>query len=201
MAHRNPTFTVGLGAASVAIRIRVRDAATSTVLDMELEPDATIGEVLNGAAGYWGKDPGSHVLRKGTTVLRSAQTIIEAQITEGDVLALLTEAEAKRPVLVLEGGEGRSLSVDTTTVLGRLQLQSFFASPQEAIRISSQHMSVLLEAGFIAIEDGAGGQPSRNGTLLNGRDIRGRGRIPIRDGDIIGVAGILRLTVRIVVGG
>ena len=184
----------------MAVRIKVRDAATETVLDMELEPDATIQEILKGAAGYWGKQPEGHVLRKGREVLRGSHTIIASHIADGDTLVFLTEAEAVRPVLVLEAGEGRSLTIGRATVLGRAQFEPLVTNPRDVARISSRHMSVWHEAGIIAIEDGAQGQASRNGTTLNGTNIRGRGRIPVRDGDVLGIAGVLRMTVRIVVG-
>lgn len=185
----------------MAVHIKVRDVATGAILDMELEPDATAQEVLKGAAGYWGKPAAQFLLRKGRTVLRGSQTMIEIQLADGDVLEFLSAAEAARPVLLLEAGEGRSLVVERSTVLGRAQLQSLLPDAHYAAKISNRHVSVWHESGIFSIEDGARGQPSRNGTTLNDGDIRGRGRVPLRDGDVVGIARVLRLTVRITIGG
>jgi len=181
-------------------RIKVKNLVSGAVLDMDVEPDGTAQEILKSAAAYWGEPPTAFVLRRAGKVLGRSTTIVEASIEEDEVLEFLSEAEARRTVLLLVSAGGQSVRVEADTVLGRDVLGPFVEKTQEADRISGRHVSVWHREGIFAVEDGAGGHPSRNGTTLNGQSIRGRGLVPVRDGDVLGMARVLHLTVRIVQG-
>ena len=181
-------------------RIKVKNLASGAVLDMDVEPDGTAQEILKSAAAYWGNAATAFVLRRAGKVLARTTTVVEASIEEGEVLEFVSEAEARKSVLLLESAGGQSLRVEADTVLGRDVLGAFVGTSQEADRISGRHVSLWHREGIFAVEDGAGGHPSRNGTTLNGQSIRGRGRVPLRDGDVLGMARVLHLTVRIVQG-
>jgi len=185
----------------MAIRIKVRDATTKVVLDMELEPEATVQQIIKGAATYWGKAPTGYVIRREREIFRPSLTLVEARIADLDLLDFLTEEEATKPVLVLDAGAGRSLSIENPGVLGRNHFQGLVGNSEDAAKVSNRHLTVSYQAGIYILEDGAGGQASRNGTTLNGVDLRGRGRVPVRDGDLLRIAGVLSVTVRIVRGG
>ena len=167
-------------------------------VEIETEPESTVREVLKNAASYWGKKPDDLVLRKGGVVLRGPETIIEAGIEEGDIVELIPLEELSRPVLVLDAGGGRTLVVDRPVILGRKHLRAFLVKADDEARISRRQMSIWYRKGIYAVEDGARGHASRNGTMLNDQDLRGRDRTPIRDGDVLEIAGILRLTLRVV---
>ena len=181
-------------------RIKVKNLASGAVLDMDVEPDGAAQEILESAAAYWGEPPAAFVLRRAGKVLARTTTVVEASIEEGEVLEFLSEAEARRTILLLVSAGGQSLRVEADAVLGRDLLGAFVEKSQEADRISGRHLSVWHRDEIFSVEDGAGGHPSRNGTTLNGQSIRGRGRVPLRDGDVLGMARVLNLTVRIVQG-
>jgi len=58
--------------------------------------------------------------------------------------------------------------------------------------ISGKHFRVQMLQGKLYIED----LGSKNGTFVNGRDIRGMGPVPLNEGDLVNVAGILELRVK-----
>ncbi|MCU0861286.1 MAG: hypothetical protein MUE65_03090 [Methanomassiliicoccales archaeon] len=73
--------------------MRVRNAETGSTVDMELEGENTIQEIIEGAAGYWEKDAGAYVLRKGKKLLRGQQTVMESGISNSDDLELIPDPE------------------------------------------------------------------------------------------------------------
>lgn len=73
--------------------MRVRNAETGSTVDMELEGENTIQEIIEGAAGYWEKDAGAYVLRKGKKLLRGQQTVLESGIGNSDDLELIPDPE------------------------------------------------------------------------------------------------------------
>lgn len=62
-------------------------------MDMELEAENTVVEIIEGAAGYWEKDAGAYVLRRGKKLLRGQQTVVEAAIMNNDELELIPDPE------------------------------------------------------------------------------------------------------------
>jgi len=83
---RNPRDTM-------VVHIRVRNAETGSTVDMELENENTVHEIIEGAAGYWEKDPGAYVIRKGKKLLKGQQSVLESGIAETDELELLPDPE------------------------------------------------------------------------------------------------------------
>jgi hypothetical protein len=77
----------------MSVRVRVRNAETGSTVDMELEGENTIQEIIEGAAGYWEKDAGAYVLRKGKKLLRGQQTVMESGISNSDDLELIPDPE------------------------------------------------------------------------------------------------------------
>lgn len=75
------------------LRIRVRNAESGATVDMELEAENTVEEIIEGAAGYWEKDPGAFVLRSGKRLLRGQQIVADARIMDGDQLELIPDPE------------------------------------------------------------------------------------------------------------
>jgi len=73
--------------------VKVRNAETGATVDMELEEENTVEEIIEGAAGYWEKDAGAYVLRRGKRLLRGQQTVSEAGITANDNLELIPDPE------------------------------------------------------------------------------------------------------------
>lgn len=92
------------------------------------------------------------------------------------------------PALVLRTGDGRAeYRVEGRRVFGRAD----FGWHPRSVYISRRHFSVELLDGAYYVED----LGSTNGTFLNGVDIRGRGKTPLRPGDVLNVAGVLELVV------
>ena len=77
----------------MSIKVRVRNAENGATVDMELEGENTVDEIIEGVAGYWQKDAGSYVLRRGKKLLRGQQTVVEAAILDGDELELIPDPE------------------------------------------------------------------------------------------------------------
>ncbi len=75
------------------IRVKVRNAESGSTVDMELEQENTVEEIIEGSAGYWEKDPGAYVLRRGKKLLRGQQTVAEASIQNNDELELIPDPE------------------------------------------------------------------------------------------------------------
>ena len=75
------------------MRVKVRNAETGSTVDMELEEENTVQEIIEGAAGYWEKDAGAYVLRKGKRLLRGQQTVLDAGISNSDDLELIPDPE------------------------------------------------------------------------------------------------------------
>ncbi len=77
----------------MSVRVKVRNAETGGTVDMELEEENTVQEIIEGAAGYWEKDAGAYVLRKGKRLLRGQQTVLDAGIGNSDDLELIPDPE------------------------------------------------------------------------------------------------------------
>jgi hypothetical protein len=77
----------------MSVRVKVRNAETGSMVDMELEEENTVQEIIEGAAGYWEKDAGAYVLRKGKRLLRGQQTVLDAGIGNSDDLELIPDPE------------------------------------------------------------------------------------------------------------
>lgn len=92
------------------------------------------------------------------------------------------------PALVLRTVDGRAeYRVEGQRVFGRAD----FSWHPRSVFISRRHFAVEYLEGTYFVED----LGSTNGTFLNGVDIRGRGKTPLRLGDVINVAGVLELVV------
>ena len=77
----------------MTVRVRVRNAETGSSVDMELEEENTVQEIIEGAAGYWEKDAGAYVLRKGKKLLRGQQSVLESGLASSDELELIPDPE------------------------------------------------------------------------------------------------------------
>ncbi len=77
----------------MSVRVKVRNAETGGTVDMELEEENTVQEIIEGAAGYWEKDAGAYVLRKGKRLLRGQQTVLDAGLGNTDDLELIPDPE------------------------------------------------------------------------------------------------------------
>jgi hypothetical protein len=75
------------------VRVKVRNAETGATVDMELENENTVEEIIEGAAGFWEKDAGTYVLRKGKRLLRGQQSVVDAGIAASDDLELIPDPE------------------------------------------------------------------------------------------------------------
>jgi len=74
-------------------RVRVRNAENGSTVDMELEPENTLEEIIESAAGYWERDAGAYVIRKGKRLLRGQMTVADAGVMDGDTLELIPDPE------------------------------------------------------------------------------------------------------------
>jgi len=77
----------------MAVKVKVKNAESGSVVDMELEGDNTVNEIIDSAAGYWGMDAGAYVLRKGKSLLRGAATVADLGIISGDMVELIPDPE------------------------------------------------------------------------------------------------------------
>jgi hypothetical protein len=77
----------------MSVKIKVKNAESGSVVDMELEGDNTVNEIIDSAAGYWGMNAGAYVLRKGKSLLRGAATVADLGIISEDVIELIPDPE------------------------------------------------------------------------------------------------------------
>lgn len=77
----------------MSLRVKVRNAESGATVEMELESENTIDDIIEGAAGYWEKDAGAYVLRRGKRLLRGQQTVAEAGLLNNDELELIPDPE------------------------------------------------------------------------------------------------------------
>jgi len=90
--------------------------------------------------------------------------------------------------LVIPDGKDIFLASNARS-LGRHDFEEFM--PAENVSyISRKHINIWFENGHYYIEDPS----STNGTRVNGTDIRGAGRHELTDGDVIELAGKIRIT-------
>ncbi len=92
------------------------------------------------------------------------------------------------PKFVTPDGKAVASPADSGT-LGRKDFRSLLG-PEKAALISRAHIRLDCEDGQYYIEDCG----STNGTKLNGAGIKGKGRLPLKDGDEIELANVLTLT-------
>ena len=97
-------------------------------------------------------------------------------------------ALVRQPRHVLMDREGRyRLSTDSYAEYGRLD----FLDLPAASYISRTHFALKLEDEQLYIRD----LGSKNGTKVNGVDIRGKGWVPLKPGDVVEVANVITLVV------
>lgn len=95
----------------------------------------------------------------------------------------------------LETRDGRVVPITSIRqVFGRRDFEGL-VDPALARAISREHFTVFYDfrAGRFYIED----RGSTNGTLLNGTEIRGKGPVELKEGDVISPAGVIQLTFKV----
>ena len=124
----------------------------------------------------------------GSTVCIASMVAPVSTVTSSTVAVSTAVITGHRGSLI--SPDGKALPV-TDGVLGRRELLGL-AQPVKADLISRQHLSITYGDGRYMVED----LNSTNGTRLNGVEISCHGKQPVEDGDIIEVAGILKLVFR-----
>lgn len=92
----------------------------------------------------------------------------------------IRRAEKPRLILVHKGGRYR-ISTTSYSEFGR---EHFVDLGPSALYISKRHFALKYEAGKLYIAD----LGSRNGTYVNGKDIRERGWVELKPGDTVKIA-------------
>jgi hypothetical protein len=101
--------------------------------------------------------------------------------------------ETEMMIAILELPSGGVIPVTSPRqVFGRADFERY-VDPSLLSYISRRHFMITLEPGGFFIED----LGSSNGTTLNDADIRGKGKVPLKSGDTIGVGGVLKLRFRV----
>jgi hypothetical protein len=77
----------------MSLTVKIRNAETGSSVDMEMENENTMDEIVKGAAGFWNKEPGAYVLRRGKKLLRGSQTVLEVGLKDDDELELIPDPE------------------------------------------------------------------------------------------------------------
>jgi hypothetical protein len=73
------------------MRIKVRDADTGDIVEMEVTPDIIVEEILQASCSNWNKEYTAYVLRFGKSQLLPEQTIDNCSVRDGDVLELIPD--------------------------------------------------------------------------------------------------------------
>jgi len=77
----------------MGIHVVVKNATLGANIKMDLAPNEKVYDIIESAAEFWKKDPKAYVLRRGKSLLRAADTVMEANILNDDVLELLPDPE------------------------------------------------------------------------------------------------------------
>lgn len=111
----------------------------------------------------------------------------ETVLLERKVPASAKETEIM--LATLELPDGRIIPITSPRqVFGRADFENYVSSNVLSY-ISRRHFMISLEPGGFFIED----LGSANGTTVNDIDIRGKGKVPLKSGDVIGVGGVIKL--------
>jgi len=104
----------------------------------------------------------------------------------------ITVKETEIMIAALELPSGGVIPITSPRqIFGRADFERH-VDPSLLTYISRRHFMITLEPGGFFIED----LGSANGTTVNDADIRGKGKVQLKPGDIIGVGGILKLKFR-----
>ncbi|MGC9203273.1 MAG: FHA domain-containing protein [Thermoproteota archaeon] len=102
-------------------------------------------------------------------------------------------AGTKTVLAFLEAPNGKLMVSSITQPFYRQDFQGLVhPSVLDTLSQSKPQFTIYFRNGKFFIEDSM----STNGTLLNGRQIRGMGMQPLNDGDVISPAGVINLTFR-----
>jgi FOG: FHA domain len=100
-----------------------------------------------------------------------------------------SETKVGSPLAFLELPNGSPMPItESSAEFGRDDFKPYL--PPETVQfISARHFRVYYAGGQWYIED----LGSTNGTLLNGQQIKGKGPLPLKPGDVISPAGVIKL--------
>ena len=89
---------------------------------------------------------------------------------------------------------------DNPKTVGRTDVSELLKSRgNDPLQVSRKQFTISKESDTYHIEDGKTSvqdNPSGNHTTVNGKDITGKGKVELNDGDIIGIATVLDVTFR-----
>ena len=89
---------------------------------------------------------------------------------------------------------------DNPKTVGRADVSELLKSRgNDPLQVSRKQFTISKESDTYYIEDGKTSvqdNPSGNHTTVNGKDITGKGKVELNDGDIIGIATVLDVTFR-----
>ncbi len=77
----------------MVIKLTVKNVADGSTIRMEVEPKDKVSDIIDSAAEYWRKESGAYVLKKGKTLLRGEDSILEANLIGDDVLEMIPDPE------------------------------------------------------------------------------------------------------------
>jgi hypothetical protein len=77
----------------MTVTITVKNVATGSTVKMEVEPNETIGDIIDSAADFWKKEPSAYILKKGKSMLRGSDTVSQLYLQNGDVLEMVPDPE------------------------------------------------------------------------------------------------------------
>ena len=90
---------------------------------------------------------------------------------------------------------------DNPKTVGRSDVSALLKEQnKDPLQVSRKQFTIFKESDSYYIEDGKTSvqdNPSGNHTTVNGKDITGKGKVELNDGDIIGISTVLDVTVRI----
>ncbi len=181
----------------MATRVVITDAATSRDATMDLEPRLQMSEIVTRCRLYFSKPEGAYALRSGDRMLAKDATVAELGLVDGARLDFLLASDGGAPVISLVGPTGKALQVAGEATLGKKEMDALFPAGFDDGPISRAHLSFQIVGGQVQVKDGGPSGPSTNGTLLNGREIRGQGWLSVAKGDKLRLAGKLELTVNV----
>lgn len=113
----------------------------------------------------------------------------DAKFCEMCGAAIAATPSQKVGILCFPDGSELQIQPGTTRIYGRIELAKYLPSQTEASWISRKHFSITNDDTGFYIQDDS----SLNKTILNGEEITGKGRRPLREGDEIEVAGIVKI--------
>jgi hypothetical protein len=77
----------------MTIKITIKNAAESSVMNAEMESTDSVGDILDYAAQYWNSDRDAYVMKIGSRLIPANATVGELGLSDGDTVVIVPDPQ------------------------------------------------------------------------------------------------------------